>query len=279
MMTERILIIDDETVLAKNLAVTLKRLNVEAVLASSYAEGIQEIRKGSFELVCADINLGDGNGLDLANEISRTNPRLPLMIMTGQDSASHRARAKLAKIPAFLTKPFSLSQFRETVASLLATSADQSDTVSLVRSGPRVMMYLADSTNMDKLKQSAADAARLVDQAPEVSVLLIGDLPGGDSPPLPPGVDLLKLPAVSATQARQPEPGNLGINTHELLKLRSGLIAKAIEHFRPDVFMLSQETASSRAELDLVFDQLSGALKAPEVVFGLEDIEAFLASF
>ncbi|MGB7181596.1 MAG: response regulator [Burkholderiaceae bacterium] len=271
-MPRRVLIVEDEAVFAKNLAAALKRINIDTVIASSYAEGVSQVGLRAYDLVCADINLGDGSGLDLADEVRRQNLPLPVLIMTGQDSVHHRTRAETAGTPAFLAKPFALSQFRELVASILEETSYALSGEALSLSGPRVIMYSHDTIGLGHMRRNSAIASELVARIPGISVLLVVGCPAGDVFSLPPGVDLIKLPAVTKVARDKWRSGSLRINAQDLLALRSGLILKTVEQFKPDVFVVDHEPNGVWGELSPVFDQIAQEATGPRMVLGLRDI-------
>ena len=102
-MTETVLIIEDETSLANNLAAALARGGVNAVIANSLAAASGRIGSADYDLVCADIQLGDGSGLDFCEDMRRDRPDLPVIMMTGQDmtitACAPRASVRRRSLP------------------------------------------------------------------------------------------------------------------------------------------------------------------------------------
>jgi len=64
----RILIVEDEPVLANNIARSLEKAGIDCLLAGSAAAARVALAEDQFDLVIADISLGDGNGLDVIAE-------------------------------------------------------------------------------------------------------------------------------------------------------------------------------------------------------------------
>lgn len=271
-MNKRVLIVEDEAVLAKNLAMALQRTGIEAVIASSYSEALRQLDAGRYNLVCADINLGDGNGLELAERISKMDIRVPVVTMTGQDSVPHRMRAEQADSPAFLAKPFALSQFRELVASLISDVQQPEDLNTNRDAGPRVMMYSHDTIGLGHMRRNCAIATELVARYPDISVLLVVGCPGGDIFQLPAGIDVLKLPTVTKMAREKWRPANLRVSGEQLLQIRSGIIKQTVEHFKPDVFVVDHEPEGVWGELRPVFEQIRQADYPTRLVLGLRDI-------
>ena len=62
-MARRILLIDDEEVLARNIKRYLDRRGFDTVIAVTGRDGLQRFAKGGIDLVLLDINLPDVHGL------------------------------------------------------------------------------------------------------------------------------------------------------------------------------------------------------------------------
>ncbi len=56
--------------------------------------------------IVLDINLGDGSGIELRNQLAESGVTLPVIYMTGNDSTAVRMAAMASGCLAYLTKPF-----------------------------------------------------------------------------------------------------------------------------------------------------------------------------
>jgi CheY-like chemotaxis protein len=75
------------------------------------------IGKQSFDLVITDIDMPEKNGLELLEEVRRTRPQLPVIVMTG---GSYNEKLVLAAgASAFVQKPF-IADIGEVVKKLSA---------------------------------------------------------------------------------------------------------------------------------------------------------------
>jgi len=190
-MSYTVLIVEDETILARNLARSLTRLRIDVVQAHTYTDAVAELSQRHFDLLCLDIQLGDGNGLDLAEAMQLVSAPVPVIIMTGQDTVPHRARAEHLNVVAFLGKPFALAQFRELVSSLLLDHKRDDELERSQREGPCVLMYSHDTIGLGHMRRNTAIAAALVQRVPGISVLLVVGCPAGVVFDVPKGVDVL----------------------------------------------------------------------------------------
>ena len=65
----KILIVEDDKVLNKTLAYNLAADGYEVTSAYSFQDAVERLKKSEFDIALLDINLPDGNGLHLCDEI------------------------------------------------------------------------------------------------------------------------------------------------------------------------------------------------------------------
>lgn len=106
---EKILLVEDDRDLL-NLTRDLLTDNNYAVYACrsiSDAEFVFDREKGSFDLLISDLILPGGKGTDLALQLRRSNPSLPVLLVSGYtDERPDLERIREAGLP-FLSKPYS----------------------------------------------------------------------------------------------------------------------------------------------------------------------------
>ncbi len=78
----RVLIIDDEEMMAKTLADILNLRGFSAVAVTSAAAALERIQNETFDLVISDIKMPDMNGVDLYRQIKMMCPEIPVVLMT-----------------------------------------------------------------------------------------------------------------------------------------------------------------------------------------------------
>lgn len=105
----RILIVEDEVVLRKNLARLFVREGYEVVTVGSRAEALVTLRHGSFEALLLDLMLPDGDGLDLLVELGEHQPR-QTVVMTACSTPERELRARQLNVCQVLRKPLDLLQ-------------------------------------------------------------------------------------------------------------------------------------------------------------------------
>ncbi len=265
---KRILLSEDEPVLARNIARALAGEGVHLVHAPTAAATRAALAAGRFDLVIIDISLGDGNGLSVIGEAAECLAQVPVIVMTGQDSVASRARAEELTVAAFLAKPFALSRLRELAAALLNEAGPP---VGRPRSGPSVVMYSHDTIGLGHMRRNSAIAARLAAQVPGLSVLmLVGCAAGMMFDPVP-GVDYVKLPSLAKLGRHRFQAGSLRLDAATTRAMRMGVIDGVIGAFRPDLFLVDHEPLGAMGELRPVLERLRDDGRT-RTVLGLRDI-------
>jgi DNA-binding NtrC family response regulator len=117
----RVLVVDDDVILAKLMARILARAGHSVTLATSAAEALAftDADLDGFDVLVSDVNLADGTGVELAHALRSRCPPLRVLLVSGVAEPGGR----LPEIPgggyAFCAKPFGPSQLIERVRELL----------------------------------------------------------------------------------------------------------------------------------------------------------------
>jgi predicted glycosyltransferase len=262
-----ILLMEDEPIIARNICRVLGRGGHRVTHAATAREGRKQLEAARFDLVLADINLGDGDGISVLSAASATIQDVPIVIMSGQDTVANRLRAEGLAVSAFLSKPFAMSRLAELTGALLAETGKEAGQ----RRGPSVMMYSHDTIGLGHMRRNTAIARELVDRVPGASILMLVGCPAGMVFEPHPGIDYIKLPSLTKLGRGRWQAGSLRIDAATTRALRSGILERAIETFAPDVLLVDHEPAGVWEELV----QPIRALRAKgrtHVVLGLRDI-------
>jgi PAS domain S-box-containing protein len=162
-MPARILIVEDETVLARSLARSLESLGYEtAGKASSAEEAIRIVEESRPNLVLMDIKL-DGviDGIEAAGEI-RDRFEIPVVYVTGFTEKDILERAKVTEPYGYLGKPVTLLELRSTIeTALYKHDADRrlresEERYRLIFSKEKDAILLADAETLEFLDANKA---------------------------------------------------------------------------------------------------------------------------
>lgn len=114
---EQILIIEDDTGLNQGLSKALKTPGRQIVSCFDLTSAREQIRLVHPNLIILDINLPDGNGLDLLREMKQHS--IPVILLSANDTDPDIVNGLEAGADDYVTKPFSLSVLRARVNTQL----------------------------------------------------------------------------------------------------------------------------------------------------------------
>ena len=113
-----ILIVEDDRPLSQGIQMALRQSDREIRLAHTLAAARDALAAGSVDLVILDVNLPDGSGLALLEELRRTSD-LPVLILSANDMEMDQVAGLELGADDYVTKPFSLAILRARVGNLL----------------------------------------------------------------------------------------------------------------------------------------------------------------
>lgn len=116
-MQNAILVVDDEVSIRRALRTTLTSLGFRTVEAARGEEAISLVRSTKFEAVLLDIAMPGMGGIETCREIRKRSARLPILMLTVQNSEDDKVAGLDAGADDYITKPF---QLRELTARIRA---------------------------------------------------------------------------------------------------------------------------------------------------------------
>jgi DNA-binding NtrC family response regulator len=118
-----VLIIDDEPHLPHQLARYLRKHGYEVYTASDGEAGLQELQKNTIDLVLLDLRLPRLSGLEVLTRMSKSDPELPVVILTAYGDVQTAVSAMKLGAFDYLLKGFDLDELLLVVQRALETSA------------------------------------------------------------------------------------------------------------------------------------------------------------
>lgn len=101
----KILIIEDDQILAKNLKEVLVKDGFAVDVAFSKDGGLMEIEVNEYDCVVLDINLPDGSGFDLLKELRQSENQTPVIIVTARGEVEDRVKGLNLGADDYVPKP------------------------------------------------------------------------------------------------------------------------------------------------------------------------------
>ena len=103
----RILIVEDEELLAAAVAKGLGDEGFTVDIASTGADGLERARDQSYDLILLDILLPGANGFQICATLRAEGNWVPILMLTAKDGEFDEAEALDTGADDFLSKPFS----------------------------------------------------------------------------------------------------------------------------------------------------------------------------
>ncbi len=133
-----ILLIEDDPAIRRGIADYLRLTGFETVEASRLADATVELDSAPVELVLLDLILPDGNGLDWLDELRKTRPGLPVIILTALGEQRQLVAGLDRGADDYIVKPFSLKELRARITAVLRRAPVSEETNIPVSLSPAV---------------------------------------------------------------------------------------------------------------------------------------------
>ena len=124
LMTEgnaRILLVDDEQSVQTLLSYPLRKDGYEVISARDGQEAMQRFAEGRFDLVILDLMLPKLDGVEVCRQL-RSRSQVPIIMLTAKGSETDKVAGLEVGADDYITKPFSMREFRSRVKAALRRS-------------------------------------------------------------------------------------------------------------------------------------------------------------
>ncbi|MHC4457004.1 MAG: ATP-binding protein [Planctomycetota bacterium] len=119
--TEHILLIDDEAQIVQMEQQMLQRLGYHVTIRTSSVDALDTFRKQphKFDLVITDMTMPDMTGMDLAPQLLKIRPDIPIIICSGFSEVITEDKVKSIGIREFIQKPIAINDLAMTMRKVL----------------------------------------------------------------------------------------------------------------------------------------------------------------
>jgi len=126
----RVLVVEDEARLARNIAKALKETASYAVDISADGEdGRHQALSNPYDLIILDLMLPKVSGLDILKSLRRQGCRVPVLILTAKDTTEDIIRGLDCGSDDYMTKPFEIGEFLARCRALVRRTYDRPDPI------------------------------------------------------------------------------------------------------------------------------------------------------
>jgi len=158
----RILVAEDDTVIAEFVAQGLREAGFVVDLAATGPEGLQKALTGGYDAAVIDVMLPGLDGLALIEELRTKKVRTPVLILSARHSVDDRVKGLQAGGDDYLTKPFAFAELLARVQALLRRAGGTPEPTRLV----------VGELSLDLLSRKVERAGQVLDLRPREFSLL-----------------------------------------------------------------------------------------------------------
>lgn len=118
----KVLVVEDDATMAEMVGYNLRRQGLEVETAAEGHEGLRKARDRSVSLIVLDLMLPQLDGLQIVDELRRTRPDVPVLMLTARTEEESKLKGFAAGVDDYLTKPFSMDELVARIKALLRRS-------------------------------------------------------------------------------------------------------------------------------------------------------------
>jgi two-component system response regulator QseB len=121
----RILIVEDDTLLAEGIAVSLQLAGHTADCVGTGEHALQALLSESFDLCILDLGLPKMSGYEVLKQVRAKRITLPVLILTARDQISDKVKGLDAGADDYLLKPFDVEELKARIRALMRRGKNQ----------------------------------------------------------------------------------------------------------------------------------------------------------
>lgn len=118
-MNERLLVIEDETSIARILQLELEHEGYTVGRAEDGRKGLEMALSGEWDLVLLDVMLPGLNGIEVLRRIRSSGSQIPVVLLTARDTVPDKVSGFETGANDYITKPFAMEELLARVRNLL----------------------------------------------------------------------------------------------------------------------------------------------------------------
>nr|WP_277997940.1 response regulator transcription factor [Moorella glycerini] len=125
----RILVVEDETFLARTLARCLQEEGYAVDIAYDGEEGVAFAETVIYDLIILDLMLPRLDGMEVIRRLRNERINAPVLMLTARDTVADKVKGLDAGADDYLTKPFALDELLARVRALLRRESENKSTI------------------------------------------------------------------------------------------------------------------------------------------------------
>jgi len=118
-MGEKILVVEDESGIARILQLELEHEGYEVGLAFDGKQGHEMINSGEYQLVLLDVMLPKMSGIEVLRQVRQSGNLIPIILLTARDTVPDKVSGFEHGANDYITKPFAVEELLARVRNIL----------------------------------------------------------------------------------------------------------------------------------------------------------------
>jgi DNA-binding response OmpR family regulator len=114
----RLLLVEDDSIIAKNIIIFLKRKGYSIDLSESIEEAYDKALSEDYDLIILDRGLPDGDGISLINKIRSEEVHTPILVLTARNEDADIIEGLNLGADDYLSKPFDMEVLTARIKAL-----------------------------------------------------------------------------------------------------------------------------------------------------------------
>lgn len=128
---KKILIVEDDPQISKSLRLNLRFSGYEALVASSCAEAWASLKAHNFDLMCLDVGLPDGNGIDFCQKVRESGDETPILFISALTEEATVVKAISRGGDDYIRKPFGVEELKVRMQKVIRRFGTPSSVLSV----------------------------------------------------------------------------------------------------------------------------------------------------
>ena len=116
LLRRRVLVVDDDPLVREVISAYLSEDGYTVALAVNGREGLEKFSAGEFDIVLTDRSMPEMEGDELAREIKKIRPSVPVVLVTGFGDIMAATGDKPEGVDVIMSKPFTMAGLQNTLA-------------------------------------------------------------------------------------------------------------------------------------------------------------------
>ncbi len=149
-MAEKILVVEDESKIARFIELELKHEGYEVEIAYDGRNGLEKAEEGDFDLIILDLMLPLMSGIEVCRRIRKFS-NIPIIMLTAKDDISDKVTGLDSGADDYITKPFAIEELLARIRATLKrkTMASKESQPELISAGKLILNKLQHKVTYD----------------------------------------------------------------------------------------------------------------------------------